>query len=175
MQSDLGIASINFRSPWRFNLGAGYLINTNGFLSADIEYVNYKGGSFGFDDFATIDEAADADIDATLGSAINAKVGGELNLKPFQVRAGVGYRTLAVATPRYGEDEGFLTYSGGIGYSVGKFFFDVAARFESADSYYAPYRTFALSNGVGDPRDPNLVDVNRTRVTGAVTVGFRGF
>ena len=174
-QSDLNIATINFSSPWRFNLGGGYLINTNGFISADVEYVNYKGGRFGVDDFAEFDAAADADIDATLGGAINAKIGGELNLKPFQVRAGVGYRTLPVATARYGEDEGFLTYSGGAGYSIGKFFVDAAVRFESASGYFAPYRTFALSDADGGALDPNIVDVDRTRITGAITVGFRGF
>ena len=125
------------------------------------------GTSFSSDDFATVDEAANEDVDRELTSSLGVRVGGELNLKPFQVRAGVGYRQNPVATPRNDEDTAALNFSGGVGYSVGKFFIDAAARFQGNNSYYAPYRTFAF--------DGQVVDTDRSRITAVVTVGFRGF
>jgi hypothetical protein len=160
-------AAYNLRTPWKFYLGAGYLFSNKGFLSVDLDYSNLKGTSFSSDDFATVDEAANEDVDRELKSSLGVRVGGELNLKPFQVRAGVGYRQNPVVNLRNNENADNLSFSGGVGYSAGKFFVDAAARLEGDVSYYAPYSTFAF--------DGQVVDTDRTRITGLVTVGFRGF
>lgn len=166
-QSALSESIVNLRSPWRFNAGLGYLVGKTGFLSADVGFVNFAGNQFSFDDFTTLDENSNEDIDATLNSSINIRVGGELNLKPIQVRAGVGYSTVPIIDPRFGEDENQLTFSGGIGYNAGKLYFDVGARFQGGSGFYAPYRSFNF--------DPQVVDTDRTRITGVITVGYRGF
>jgi hypothetical protein len=160
-------AFYNLRTPWKFHLGAGYLFGRSGFLSVDADYSNLAGTSFSSDDFATVDEAGNAEIDQELKGMLNVRVGGELNLKPFQVRAGVGYRQNPVVTPRNDEALSSLNFSGGVGYSAGKFFIDAAARLEGNNSYYAPYRSFDV--------DGQVVGTDRTRITGLVTVGFRGF
>jgi hypothetical protein len=166
-ESDLFVESINLATPWRFFLGGGYLIGNNGFISVDADYSNFAGNQFSSDDFAQVNDAANEDIDQALTSSIGVRLGGELNLKPFQVRAGVGYRTQPYVDQRNGEDTALLNYSAGAGYSIGKFFIDVAARLEGNNTYYAPYRTFNF--------DGQVVDTERTRITGMLTVGFRGF
>jgi long-subunit fatty acid transport protein len=166
-ESDLFVESINLATPWRFFLGGGYLIGNNGFISVDADYSNFAGNQFSSDDFAQVNDAANEDIDLALTSSIGVRLGGELNLKPFQVRAGVGYRTQPYVDQRNGEDTALLNYSAGAGYSIGKFFIDVAARLEGNNTYYAPYRTFNF--------DGQVVDTERTRITGMLTVGFRGF
>ncbi|TXF89911.1 hypothetical protein FUA23_08105 [Neolewinella aurantiaca] len=160
-------STYNLRTPWKFYVGGGYLFRDKGFLSVDLDYSNLAGTSFSFDDFATVDEASNADVDRELKGMLGVRVGGELNLKPFQVRAGVGYRQNPVVNLRNDEDEAFLSLSGGLGYSSGKFFIDGALRLEDVNSYYSPYSTFAF--------DGQVVDTNRSRITGLVTVGFRGF
>jgi len=160
-------AAINLRTPWRFRLGGGYILGRNGFISVEADYANYAGTSFSFDDFASLDEASNEDIEATLGSSIGVRLGGELNLKPFQVRAGVGYRTIPSLEVRYGEDEAALSASLGAGWSKDKLFVDFAVRGEQYNGFYAPYRTFAF--------DGNVVDTKRTRLTALLTVGYRGF
>ncbi len=160
-------AAYNLRTPWKFFLGAGYLFGRTGFVSIDADYSNLAGTSFSSDDFATVDEAGNADVDRELKSMLGVRVGGELNLKPFQIRAGVGYRQNPVINLRNDEDAANLSLSGGVGYSAGKFFVDAAVRLQDNSSYYAPYRTFAF--------DGQVVDANRSRITGLVTVGFRGF
>lgn len=159
-------APFNLRTPWQFNAGAGYLIGKKGFLSADVNYMNFAGNEFSANDFTELEEAFNADVDATLKSSLNLRVGGEVNIDPIQVRAGVGYRTIPLIDARYGEDENQLTYSGGLGYNAGKFYIDVAARYTANSTYYAPYRTFAF--------DGQVVDTDRSRITGVITVGYRG-
>lgn len=158
---------VNLQTPWRFMGGVGYLIGRNGFVTVDVDYQNFGSNKFSFDDFATLDEAANSDIENSLGGALGLRAGGELNLKPVQLRAGVSYRQLPMTDFRFGEDEAILGFSAGAGYSKGKFFADFAARYEGYQSFYAPYRTFAFQ--------PQVVETNRTLVTAVLTVGFRGF
>lgn len=160
-------AAINLQTPWRFFFGGGYLIGRSGFISIDADYTNYSGNKFSTADFAEVDEAANADVDATLGGSLGLRVGGELNLKPLQIRAGVSYRQLPVLEARYDEDEALLGLSAGLGYSSGKFFIDAAVRYEDSQGYYTPYRTFAF--------DGQVVDVSRTRISALLTLGVRGF
>lgn len=161
------VSTVNLRTPFRFLLGAGYLIGEKGFVSVDADYANYAGSQFSFDDFATADDPSNEDIDATLGGSFGVKLGGELNLKPFQVRVGAGYRTIPNLETRYDEAGGAVQGSLGAGWSKGKFFVDVAARAEFYNGYFAPYRTFGF--------DGNVVDTEQTRINAVLTVGYRGW
>ena len=167
VESVLSEAAFNLQTPWRFYGGAGYLIGRKGFISFDADYQNFAGTSFGSDDFASVDEAANEDVDNTLGSSLGLRVGGELNLEPFQVRAGIGYRQNPVSELRNDEDAEFIDLSGGLGYAKNKFFIDFAVRADAGAAYYMPYRTFDF--------DGQVVETDRTRLTGIITVGFRGF
>lgn len=160
-------AAINLQTPWKFMLGAGYLVGSKGFVSFDADYSNYAGSSFSFADFSEADEVTNEDIDNTLGSSIGVRLGGEVNVKPFQVRAGVGYRTIPNLDIRNDEAGGTTSVSIGAGWSKGKIFVDAALRADVYSGYYAPYKTFAF--------DSNVVTTNRTRMQALVTVGYRGF
>ncbi len=165
--SPLGDYSYNLRTPWRYMLGAGVLVGTRGFLSVDADYADYTGNSASFDDFATANDALNSDISTQLASSIAVRAGGELNVDPLQVRAGVGYRQVPYAEYFNNEDRAVLTYSGGLGYSVGKFFVDLAAQVENYGSFQLPYQTFAISG--------QTVTTDRTRVSVLLSVGLRGF
>jgi len=160
-------AAFNLQTPWRFYFGGGYLIGRSGFISIDADYLNFAGTSFSSSDFTEIDVASNEDVDASLKGSLGIRFGGELNLKPFQIRAGIGYRQNPVIDLRNDEDGQFLNLSGGVGYAKDKFFVDLAVRGESAASYYSPYRTFNF--------DGQVVETDRTRITGLITVGYRGF
>ncbi len=166
-RSDRAEYTYNLQTPFRFLTGVGYLVGTKGFISADLDYTNYAGNSISFEDFSQADEATNADIDAQLGSSIGLRVGGEANLKPFQVRAGVGYRQLPYTEFNEVEDEAILTYSGGVGYARGKFFVDVAAQYEGYQTFFRPYQVFGVT--------PQVVTTDRTRLSLLVSVGYRGF
>jgi hypothetical protein len=160
-------AAFNLRTPWKFYVGGGYLIGRSGFISIDADYLNFAGTSFSSDDFTEVNDAANADVEASLKGSLGLRIGGEFNLKPFQVRAGVGYRQNPVIDLRNNEDGQQLSISGGVGYAKDKFFIDLAVRAENNAAYHAPYRTFAF--------DGQVVETDRTRITGLVTFGYRGF
>ena len=157
----------NLRTPLRFLAGVGYLIGDKGFVSADLDYMNYAGNAFSFEDFSQANEATNADIDAQLGGSLGLRAGGELNLKPVQLRAGVGYRQVPYLEFNEVEDEAIITYSGGVGYAQGKFFVDVAAQYEPYTTFFRPYQVFGVT--------PQVVTTNRTRLSLLLTVGYRGF
>ncbi|WP_157976215.1 hypothetical protein [Lewinella sp. IMCC34191] len=168
--SDLATYTYNLRTPWRFMAGVGALIGERGFISLDADYSDYAGNTVSFDDFAGSDpvtEATNEDIDALLGSSFGLRGGGELNLKPFQVRAGIGYRQVPYADYIDGEDSGIFSYSAGLGYSRGKFFADMAAQVEQYSGVEFPYQTFTVPG--------QTVEYDRSRVSVLLTVGFRGF
>ena len=166
--SDISTITYNLRTPWRFLLGAGYLIGKSGFLSVDADYTDYRGNSVSFDDFATAADNVNASIDDNLSSSIGLRVGGELNLKPVQLRAGVGYRQIPYAVYLNDESQAYLTYSAGLGYSIGKFFVDLAAQYSGSNGFETAY------NAPSNLEQP-LILTDRTRVSALLTVGFRGW
>ena len=165
--SPVSNSSYNLRTPWRFSLGAGYLVGKQGFVSIDADYTDYRGNEISFDDFATLDEGTNQSIDDILATSIGLRVGGELNVKPFQLRAGVGYRQLPYAEFLNDEDEFQLTYNAGVGYSTGKFFADLTAQAGTYGSFVNGYESFTFSD--------QTVLTDRTQVSLLLTVGLRGF
>ncbi len=109
-ESPLGEFSYNLQTPWRFMLGAGSVVGKKGFVALDLEYVNYAGNNFSYDDLNEVADALNEQIDSVLTSGINIKGGGEYNLGKLQVRAGAGLQTF----PEQNIDQSFLTISGGL-------------------------------------------------------------
>ncbi|THH37761.1 hypothetical protein [Neolewinella litorea] len=169
-RSPLLSQAYNLQTPWRFMFGVGALIGDRGFVSLDADYADFTSNSISFDDFATanaVSDAVNADVDAILGSSLGLRAGGEINIDPIQVRAGVGYRQVPFAEYLNNEDEAVMTYSAGAGYSLGKFFVDLAAQYQAYSSFQNPYETLAV------PGQTILTD--RSRVSVLLSVGFRGF
>ena len=157
----------NLRTPWRFLLGGGYVINQKGFISVDFDYTDYTSNNFSTEDFTLQDEVANEQVDLFLSSSIGIRVGGEYNLDPIQLRAGVGYRQVPFADFAEVEDEAILTYSAGAGYNFGRVHVDLAAQYEGYQTFFSPYNTFAIQD--------QRVTTDRNRVSLILTVGYRGF
>lgn len=125
-------------TPWRVLGGLGWIFGKSGFLSADLEYVNYGAAQFGFDNFIDEERAANAEIDDLLGSALNVRVGGEYVLSDFRLRGGLQLRP----SPVESLDERELIYSGGLGYQRNKFAIDLAYQYGNREGVFIPYRVF---------------------------------
>ena len=122
-------------TPLRLNAGTTFFINKNGFITADIEYVDYstmklkgKEGSLENENIA---------IKELYNSVLNLRVGGELRIKTFRLRAGYNYQP----SPYKDEEieKKVQTYSAGLGYRSKKFFTDLTASYKQVNSIYAPY------------------------------------
>lgn len=148
-----GEFTYNYNNPLRIMGGVAYVFREDadvamqrGFISADIEYINYAGASFSTADPANGSASYLNDlnkaVDATLGSAINARMGGELKFETLMVRAGFAY----FGNPYTGSDISGrrMNLSGGFGYRDKGRFLDVTYVHHIGRDGYYPYR---LDNG----------------------------
>lgn len=126
-----------------------------GFLTADVEYVNYKASSFQTDADDNNDQETDnyfkslnSAVDKAHKGAFNFRAGGELKFTVFMVRLGAAYYGNPYKNI-HGEKGSKLNLSGGLGYRNKGFFVDLtyvhqmnkdvnfAYRLESAPYYAA--------------------------------------
>ena len=137
----------NLTTPWRAILSGSYLFhdvenvqNQRGFITADVEYVNYKNASF---HDANNDASAKSyynsvnnTIDNLYKNAINVRLGGELKFNTFMVRLGGAY----YANPYQNESANLIKVSGGVGYRNRGMFIDLTYVHSMNKDINYPYR-----------------------------------
>ncbi len=137
--SDVFLTNYRMRTPWRVNAGASFILGKNGFISADIEYVDYSQANLSS---LEIDLSSDNQTIANLySSAVNLKIGGEYRYNIFRVRGGYGY----YQDPTTLEDNvnrSISSISGGLGVRMQRYFFDLAVVHNFTNNSYSPYTLF---------------------------------
>ena len=133
-------------TPWRANGGLSYLYKAGdllGFISGDVEYVNYSAGSIDLasnsndpnDQFNSDDINNELNTAAT--SVLNYRIGTELAYQKFRIRGGVSLTTGPwVDESKLNEGLGF---SGGLGYRANNYYVDVSYTLRPSTSKYTPY------------------------------------
>lgn len=125
-------------TPWRFLGSAGFLYKKLGFLTAEVEYVDYGSAKFRYNNFPQEEEIANEDVELTLGSVLNIRLGAEIAYDVFRFRAGAGL----LPSPFDEGTENDLSLSAGLGVRTQSFFFDFAWKTRSQTVDYIPYTTF---------------------------------
>ena len=164
-----GTFEYRMRAPWRFIGSGGVIIGRQGFLSAELEYVDYTNAKFNFNSTSDPGDKAretevNGEINSQLASALNIRFGGEYALEDFRLRAGYVLNT----SPYMDITEKNGALSAGIGYRGEGYFIDLAYKRLSGQTEYRPY---LLSFQNIDLEQPVDIDENRNRFT--VTVGFK--
>lgn len=161
-QTDPGEYQYSLTTPLRANGGLAFFAGKNGFLSADVEYVNYGGARFStneaVDSFADTNEA----IKDTYQSVINLRVGGEFRYDVFRLRAGYARYGDPYKSSTFDCDKRYLTAGAGI--KQGNHFLDVAFVNSKVNSVYSPYALL-------DDLQPVVTTKNTTNSV-LFTVGF---
>lgn len=145
-----------YRSPSHLNGGVSYFIGKNGFITADVEYVNYGGNKYSSnqDDFSLDNR----DIESTMRSVVNYKIGGEYRLNLFRFRAGYAFFADPIASSNV--DRSRNSFSLGAGLRLRDYYVDLAVVNTRYESSYIPYADGPLA----------VVDNNFTRAM--LTIGF---
>ncbi len=157
----LGEFTYDMLNPWRLMAGFSYVFREEkditrqkGFISADVEWINYTGSSFSSSDPANnsasyFDEVNNT-IDQVYRSAINARIGAELKFNTWMVRGGFGY----FGNPYANNDvEGRkMNISGGVGYRNKGKFIDLTYVHQLIKDGFFPYR---LDQGFYAPANIN--------------------
>jgi long-subunit fatty acid transport protein len=133
-----GVFDYKLRTPWRAIVSGAAVLKKYGFLSADVEWVDYGANRYNFksnNEDEALERELNADIQRTYKSAMNIRLGGELALDQFRLRAGVNLN----GRPEEGES-GFDTgFSAGLGFRAEAFFIDFAYRRYANTGFVAPY------------------------------------
>jgi hypothetical protein len=125
-----GTFDYKLRTPWRASASAAFVVRKMGFISADVEWVDYAASRYNFtSDVASqanqqFERAVNNDIRRSYQQATNIRLGGELVLDDFRLRGGFNL----LGKPEEGAT-GFNTgYSAGAGVRGKSFFLDVGWR-----------------------------------------------
>ena len=140
-------------TPYRIMAGASYVLREiedvrkqRGFITADVEFVNYKASSFttdpdGDNSQGTKDyyKSLNKAIDNAYKGAFNFRLGGELKFTTIMVRLGGAYYGNPYKN-LVGEKGDRFQLTGGLGYRDKGFFIDVAYVHTMGKDVHFPYR-----------------------------------
>ncbi len=160
-ESPEGSFNYRLRTPWRFIGSAGFIIQKSGFLSIEVEQVNFGNNTFEYDGFSGAEREVNTAINNELSSSWNLRLGGEYAYEAFRFRAGYGLQQ----SPLVGDDTFNSTISGGVGIRGKSYFVDLAYRRWSRETLYTPYLP-ALEN------QEQIVDIQSNLGQLVATVGF---
>lgn len=162
-----GVRNYNLLTPWRAIISASYVLgevedvkSQKGFVTADIEYVDYKAAKYSAQDQSNLGlvsyyDMVNATIKTNYKGNINMRLGGELKFDPFMVRLGAAFYGSPYADNSLKANR--TIFSGGLGYRNRGIFIDMAYAYTIAQDANFPYRlndvknTFAvIKNNMGN-------------------------
>ncbi len=157
--SDISISNYTLRSPSRLSLGTSLFFGKMGFLTGDVEFVNYTNAHLQSNDFGTSED--NNFIGENFRSAINYRVGAEARLESFRFRAGYSF----LGDPYEGADfsSGKKNISAGLGFRKADYFIEAAYVQTKFNTLYEPY-TISV--------DQPLADIENRNNSFLLTVGF---
>lgn len=141
LESSEGNVDYRLVTPWRVNVGMAALAKNIGFISADVEVVDYGNNRYNLDanvpnaDLARDERALNSAIQRAYKQAVNIRVGGEATLQALRLRAGVNM----MGKPQEGENGFNFAYSAGIGVRKESFFVDLGYRRTQRNSIVSAY------------------------------------
>lgn len=170
-----GERNYNLLSPWRAIFSGSMVFGAQenvkqqkGFISADIEYVNYKGARFSTSDDGDITgknyyTSLNDILRSYYKGAVNARLGGELKFNYFAFRLGGSYYGSPYSDSRLKAN--LLSASTGIGYRNFGYFIDLSyTQFFNRDVNF-PYRLNDVAN--------TFAEVKNNKGRAMLTFGFK--
>ena len=157
----------NLRTPLKASAGLSYVIGGMALISADVDYIDYSSIRFSADNGSDLNSISvnNRDIKNNYKEAVNYRVGAEVKVTPeISLRGGYGLNGNGIK----GGDRSFYQgqyYTGGIGYRVNNYYFDVAYQNYKTNYNSSPYELYDFSEPVAD--------VKSTRDNVYLTFGVR--
>ncbi|MEL6593609.1 MAG: hypothetical protein AAFQ68_26145, partial [Bacteroidota bacterium] len=173
----------NLSTPYKVTAGFMYLLGKSGFISGDVDYVDYSfstlssNGTLGSADYYSFEQEND-NVNTLFQPAVNLRFGGEYRYDIFRLRAGYSYYGSPYSTegsvyqdPNDPEtlqnidgSRKFITL--GVGIRQPNYFIDVAYVNQQSQDKFSPYTA-------NDPSiySPTVVSNNLQHHT-TLTVGF---
>ncbi|WP_181306631.1 OmpP1/FadL family transporter [Rufibacter sp. XAAS-G3-1] len=139
--SELGEYEYKLSTPFKANAGAAFFLGKNGFITADVEYVDYSSARLDADDsFQTENQ----NIQNVYDKALNFRLGAEARLNIFRLRAGYALHGDPFKDSEVNQAKSF--YTAGFGIRQNNFFIDGALVYSKYNSVYSPYVNYEVNN-----------------------------
>ncbi|MCS7018428.1 MAG: hypothetical protein RMJ87_12300 [Cytophagales bacterium] len=160
-RTDVIESRYTMRTPMRINGGAAFLLGKRGFVSADIEMIDYSTTRFSNPnpDFSFAGD--NATISSIYRNALNIRLGAEARLGNYRLRGGYALYQNPMRDNNDNRSRTFITFGGGI--RKQDFFLDAALITNFFDSQYRVYRL---------PQNEPIVNMSSSRIGLVVTAGF---
>ncbi len=163
--------SYKLKTPARYNIGAALFNNNIGFISGEVELVDYNSILLSTSNSEDEDIILDnnQEIASNFTKTVNYKIGGELRAGP-NVMLRAGYNLLGSASDVQTSNR-FKTsiYSGGAGYRFSNFYLDMTVQHVSFDTEFQPY----VLNSANTSGPAPVASVTNARNNVFVTFGMR--
>jgi hypothetical protein len=163
-ESDEVITEYDLKTPAHLNIGGTFFFQKKGFISADVEIVNYAGAKYTSNMSGISFDADNENIKNLYQSTVNYRVGGEYRFGNYRARAGFSYLSDPFQEEQNGISRQVTSVSGGVGYRAEKFFLDLAVVYSVGENSYRPYRV----NSIDSP----LVTLRKQNTLAIITLGF---
>ncbi len=152
--------SYTFRTPFKAAGGLAIFIKQFGFITGDVEYVNYS--TTHIDNADGYDSSYDnSNIKTLYQAAINAHIGAEARLTGnVFLRGGFGVQ----GSPLKQNGTSTQTVSGGFGYHLGSYYLDLAYNYVTGSQTLTPYSAGSLTP---------TANLNKTYNNAFLTLGYR--
>ncbi|BDX36710.1 hemin receptor [Tenuifilaceae bacterium CYCD] len=162
-KSPLGRYEYDFETPFKLIGSFAYIFKNVGLISLDVEHLDYSSMKFrnGGDGYSFTNE--NSAIENTCKSVTNIRVGGEIKIKDFAIRAGYAFYPSPYKSGYLNESSNTSQISGGFGYRSGGFSIDMAYLHTIKKEQYLFYDYNGLN--------PVETKMNDGKVL--VTLGFR--
>ncbi len=159
-----GSFNYQLNTPLRLIGSIGYIVGKRGFLSGEVEFVDYTASTFSFAQNTDKDYEREInnDIINRFRSTANVRVGGELVFDILRLRGGVGLS----GSPYLGDTKVTPIYSLGAGIRESSFYIDLAYQHRRIKEGFKPY---LVSNPDRQPIVDNVISNNNF----ILTFGYR--
>lgn len=150
-ESPAGKYDYTLRTPAKAEGSVAFILGTHGFISADLEWVNYGASEYEFQDNAA-DQALLSEINQNIqrkyANALNARIGGEFAFDIFRLRAGYGFYSSPFKEGIVASKDRVQTASVGFGIREESFYLDLAYRMSFSEATYSPYTVEGSPNPI---------------------------
>ena len=156
------VSQYSLNTPLKASVGASIFIGKLGFITADIEYIDYSNAFLKSDDFSM---ASDNNfIKENFTSTLNLKTGVEIRMDVLRFRAGYALDNVPT-TADLNYKSSNQRISGGAGLHLDAFYADFTIVKSQIKSTYSPYV-------LADNAQPN-VEVRTNNFKGLLTLGYK--
>lgn len=157
------IGSYNLNTPLRLSGGATIFLGKSGFITADIDYLDYSASRINSRDFNPSGD--NQEIRRLFGTTFNYRVGAEFRYDIWRFRGGYSYYGDPFVNSSF--DRSTQQLSGGIGARLKKMYIDFALSASYFDQLYNSYPVIEGGRNVGP-----FTEIRHKITTGSLTLGF---